>query len=195
MQEVGLYFSERTRDWYGREDETPANLKRIERMPTEKYYQAFLGVHSAMVESHIPCGILFDGNLSLDKLREFPVAYFPNAACITEKQADLLGEYVEGGGNLLATGLTGVESIGQIPLSRLVDHIEHAATVAGIDHVGLGSDFDAVGLKLPAGLEDIAKTPNLIKALKDRGFSDEDVDKVMGRNALRAMQAAEAAAA
>ena len=87
-----------------------------------------------------------------------------------------------------------VESIGQIPLSRLVDHIEHAATVAGIDHVGLGSDFDSVGLKLPAGLEDIAKTPNLITALKERGFSDEDVDKVMGRNALRVMQKAEAAA-
>lgn len=87
-----------------------------------------------------------------------------------------------------------VDSIGQIPLSRLVDHIEHAATVAGIDHVGLGSDFDAVGLRLPAGLEDIAKTPNLIKALKERGFSDNDVDKVMGRNALRVMQAAEGVA-
>ena len=87
-----------------------------------------------------------------------------------------------------------IDSIGQIPLSRLVDHIEHAATVAGIDSVGLGCDYDAVGLKLPAGLEDIAKTPNLVKALKERGFSDEDVDKVMGRNALRAMQAAEAAA-
>ena len=87
-----------------------------------------------------------------------------------------------------------VESIGQIPLSRLVDHIEHAATVAGIDSVGLGSDFDSVGLKLPAGLEDIAKTPNLITALKERGFSGEDVDKVMGRNALRVMQKAEAAA-
>ena len=85
----------------------------------------------------------------------------------------------------------GVDSIGQIPLSRLVDHIEHAATVAGIDSVGLGCDYDAVGLKLPAGLEDISKTPNLVAALKDRGFSDEDVDKVMGRNALRAMQRAE----
>ena len=108
VQEVGIYFSERTRDWYGREDETPAAVHRIERMPTEKYYQAFLGAHSAMVESHIPCGILFDGNLSLDKLSEFPVVYLPNAACMSEKQADLLGEYVEGGGNLLASGLTGL---------------------------------------------------------------------------------------
>ena len=90
--------------------------------------------------------------------------------------------------------LAEVELIGAPPLSRLVDHIEHAATVAGIDHVGLGSDFDSVGLKLPTGLEHIGKTPNLIEAMKDRGFSDEDVAKVMGGNALRAMQAAERAA-
>ena len=91
--------------------------------------------------------------------------------------------------------LAEVDLIGVPPLSRLVDHIEHAATVAGIDHVGLGSDFDSVGLKLPAGLEHIGKTPNLIAEMKDRGFSDEDVAKVMGGNALRAMQEAERAAA
>jgi len=91
--------------------------------------------------------------------------------------------------------LAEVELIGAPPISRLVDHIEHAATVAGIDHVGLGSDYDSVGLKLPAGLEHIGKTPNLIEAMKERGFSDEDVAKVMGGNALRALRAAEAAAA
>ena len=81
-----------------------------------------------------------------------------------------------------------VESIGAIPITRLVDHIEHCATVAGIDHVSLGCDYDSVGLKLPKGLEDISKTPNLIVALEERGFSDEDVDKIMGRNALRVLQ-------
>ena len=91
--------------------------------------------------------------------------------------------------------LAEVDLIGAPSLSRLVDHIEHAATVAGIDSVGLGSDYDSVGLKLPAGLEHIGKTPNLISALEERGFSDEDVGKVMGGNALRAMQEAEAAAA
>ena len=91
--------------------------------------------------------------------------------------------------------LAEVKAIGQPPMSRLVDHIEHAASVAGIDHVGLGSDYDSIGLKLPEGLEHIGKTPNLVAALKKRGFSDEHVGKVMGGNALRVMQKAEAVAA
>ena len=56
----------------------------------------------------------------------------------------------------------GVELIGQVPLSRLIDHIEHAATVAGVDHVGIGCDYDSVGLKVPEGLEHIGKTPTLV---------------------------------
>jgi len=85
----------------------------------------------------------------------------------------------------------GVDLIGQVPLSRLIDHIEHAVAVAGIDHVGIGCDYDAVGLKVPEGLENIGKTPNLIAALKERGFSDDDVGKVMGDNMLRALRTAE----
>lgn len=84
-----------------------------------------------------------------------------------------------------------VATIGQPPLSRLVDHIEHAAAAAGMDHVGLGSDFDSIGLKPPDGLEHIGKTPPLIRALTARGFWDEDVAEVMRGNALRAMQKAE----
>ncbi len=87
----------------------------------------------------------------------------------------------------------GVNLIGQVPLSRLVDHIEHAATVAGIDHVGIGCDYDAVGLRVPEGLEHIGLTPNLTAALAARGFSDDDINKVMGANVLRAMQQAESA--
>jgi membrane dipeptidase len=88
----------------------------------------------------------------------------------------------------------GVDLIGQVPLSRLVEHIEHAVSVAGIDHVGIGCDYDAVGLKVPEGLEHIGKTPNLVAALRNRGFSDADVGKIMGGNVLRAMRQAEAVA-
>ena len=88
-----------------------------------------------------------------------------------------------------------VEKIGRLPLARLADHIEHAATVAGIDHVGIGCDYDSVGLKVPAGLDDIGETPNLVAALEERGFSAGDVEKIMGGNALRVMRKAEETAA
>ncbi len=126
-------------------------------------------------------------------------ARFPELREINRKRAAAREEFRDDkkrlSEELWKLNLADVATIGAPPLSRLVDHIEHAATVAGIDHVGLGSDFDSVGLKLPAGLEHIGKTPNLIESMKGRGFSDDDVAKVMGGNALRAMQEAEAAAA
>ena len=134
VQEVGVYFSERTRDWYERGDETPANMARIERMATRKYYESFLGAHSAMVESHIPCGVLLDGSLSIEKLRAFPVVYLPNAACLTEKQADLLREYVAEGGALVATGLTGVyDGLGRLRKDWVIADLVGAKFVRRMD--------------------------------------------------------------
>ena len=125
-------------------------------------------------------------------------ARFPELREIGRRRATVRREFA---GNvrrlseeLWKLNLAEVETIGAPPLSRLVDHIEHAAEVAGIDHVGLGSDYDSVGLKLPQDLEHIGKTPNLVAALENRGFSKEDVAKVMGANVLRAMRAAEAVA-
>ncbi|MCC6538161.1 MAG: membrane dipeptidase [Bryobacterales bacterium] len=83
----------------------------------------------------------------------------------------------------------------QPPLSRLVDHIEHAAKVAGVNHVGIGSDFDSIGYKLPAGLEDIGKTPALVAALRARGFNAAEVNKIMGGNFLRVLRRNEELAA
>lgn len=78
-----------------------------------------------------------------------------------------------------------------VPLSVLVDHIEHIAKVAGVDHVGLGSDFDGV-TAMPQGLEGIDGLPKITLELLRRGWSDEDVKKVLGENFLRVMAAAEA---
>ena len=78
--------------------------------------------------------------------------------------------------------------LGRPPFSRLLDHFEHAAKVAGVDHVGLGSDFDGVSDLLPEGMEDISKIPNLVRGLMERGFSDEDVLKILGGNTLRVMR-------
>ncbi len=75
----------------------------------------------------------------------------------------------------------------------VVDHLEHIIRVAGIDHVGIGSDFDGVP-SLPTGLEDVSKYPLITQALLNRGYSEADVHKVLGGNVLRALRGAEAAA-
>ena len=123
-------------------------------------------------------------------------ARFPELAEISRKRAEVSKQLKDDkkrlSEELWKLNLAEVKTIGQPPLSRLVDHIEHAAAVAGIDHVGLGSDFDSIGLKVPEGLEDIGKTPALVAALTTRGFTQEQVYKVLGGNALRVMQRAEA---
>lgn len=84
------------------------------------------------------------------------------------------------------------------PISRgsvhnVVDHIEHIIKVAGIDHVGLGSDFDGI-TAVPVQLEDVSCYPNITQSLLDRGFSETDIRKVLGENLLRVMHRAEAVA-
>ena len=81
--------------------------------------------------------------------------------------------------------------LGRLPLSRLLDHFEHIVKVAGVDHVGLGSDFDGADDMFPEGMEDISKTPNLVRGLMERGFSDEDILKILGGNTLRVMREVE----
>ena len=83
---------------------------------------------------------------------------------------------------------------GRVPFDRLLDHFEHAAKVAGVNHVGLGSDFDGVSAQTPEGMEDISKVPNLVEGLRGRDFSDHDIAKILGGNTLRVMKAVEQAA-
>ncbi|OLT20720.1 membrane dipeptidase [Pseudonocardia sp. CNS-139] len=79
-------------------------------------------------------------------------------------------------------------------LADVVAHVEHAREVAGIDHVGIGGDFDGTA-DLPAGLEDVSTYPALFAALLDRGWSADDCAKLAGRNALRVLRAADEVAA
>jgi membrane dipeptidase len=72
--------------------------------------------------------------------------------------------------------------------TEIVDHIDHMVGVAGIDHVGLGSDFD--GCRLPNGMEDCTQVPKITEELVRRGYSDADVVKILGENTLRVMEAA-----
>src|SRR2546426_4860856 len=75
-------------------------------------------------------------------------------------------------------------------LSQVADHIAHVRDVAGVDHVGVGSDFDGI-TTVPAGLEDVSKFPDLLAELLRRGWSEQDVRKVAGLNVLRVLRDAE----
>ena len=80
-------------------------------------------------------------------------------------------------------------------IADVADHIEHVRQVAGIDHVGIGSDFDGTGNQLPVGLEDVSTYPALLVELSKRGWSESDLRKLAGENILRVMRANEKVAA
>src|SRR5262245_1467478 len=78
----------------------------------------------------------------------------------------------------------------KVPLDRLLDHIQHVARVAGVDHTCLGSDFDGVPVT-PVGMEDVSKLPAITAGLRARGVSHADVEKILGANVLRVLEANE----
>jgi membrane dipeptidase len=67
----------------------------------------------------------------------------------------------------------------------VIDHIDHVVRLVGIDHVGIGSDYDGLGDSLPTGLKDVSSYPNLVAGLLRRGYSEEDIRKILGENLLR----------
>ena len=73
----------------------------------------------------------------------------------------------------------------RVEFSKIIEHIDHAVKVAGIDHVGLGSDFD--GANMPYGMEDATKLPKITEALLQKGYSEGDVKNILGENTLRVM--------
>ena len=76
-------------------------------------------------------------------------------------------------------------------LSDVLDHIDRVVEIAGIDYVGLGSDYDGVGDSLPTNLKDASTMPNLVQGLMDRGYSEEDIVKILSGNALRVWEEVE----
>jgi membrane dipeptidase len=79
-------------------------------------------------------------------------------------------------------------------LSQVADHIEHVRKVAGVDHVGIGSDFDGI-TDVVVGLEDVSKFPYLFAELSRRGWTDADLRKLAGENVLRVLKQAEVVSA
>ena len=76
-------------------------------------------------------------------------------------------------------------------VDTVLDHIDHVVDLIGIDHVGIGSDYDGVGDSLPEGLKDVSTYPNLVQGLMDRDYSQTDIKKILSGNFLRVWQAVE----
>jgi membrane dipeptidase len=76
-------------------------------------------------------------------------------------------------------------------LDQVLDHIDHVVKLIGINHVGIGSDYDGVGDSLPIGLKDVSTYPNLVQGLLDRGYSEGQIKKILGGNTMRVWRQAE----
>src|SRR6266446_2527254 len=96
-----------------------------------------------------------------------------NDACQLMEGDRITREYVEQG------------KLPRVDFAKIIEHIDHAVKVAGVDHVGLGSDFD--GANMPYGMEDATKLPRITEALLQKGYSERDVTKILGENTLRVM--------
>src|SRR5262249_55848044 len=77
----------------------------------------------------------------------------------------------------------------KVTWEKIIEHIDHAVKVAGIDHVGLGSDFD--GAVMPIGMENVSKLPKITEALLKKSYSEQDIQKILGGNILRVMEQVE----
>jgi membrane dipeptidase len=109
----------------------------------------------------------------------------PEIAALKAKDPDERTEYQEGVRKLMAAN-----PLPKVSWTVIVDHIDHMVKVAGIDHVGIGSDFDGIP-STPEGMEDVSKLPAIPAELKRRGYSDTDVKKIMGENFMRVFGEAE----
>ena len=102
------------------------------------------------------------------------------------RKADSIEANVQGQASIDAA----IQALPRPSLSVLMDHFEHIIRVAGVDHVGIGSDFDGVGGLLPEGMDDVTRLPLIAHGLLERGYSEADVKKVLGGNMLRVMEQA-----
>jgi len=112
-------------------------------------------------------------------------------AAINEKYKDEVAARTKA---WFTAGLEFAARVPRPPLKSLIDHIEHVARVAGVDHAGIGSDFDGIP-SLPQGIDSAADLPKIAAELRKRGFSQADVGKIFSGNVLRVMRAAEKVAA
>ncbi|MEJ2129189.1 MAG: dipeptidase [Woeseiaceae bacterium] len=145
-----------------------------------------LGEHGGVIQINFGSSFLTDAAREYDTYR-YPAGEAWMKANPDKTYADLLTEWMP----------AYVAEHGPYPYATLddvLDHIDHAVALAGIDHVGIGSDYDGVGDSLPVGLKDVSSYPNLIEGLLARGYSEDDIKKILGGNLLRVWEEVEARA-
>jgi len=145
--------------------------------------------NGGVVQVNFNCG--FISNKSNESAKAFRAAHMD----LVKQQADLINQYAhdhspETMAKINALAEPFKQSIQRATLNELVDHIDHVAKVAGVDHVGIGSDFDGVPCT-PEGIDSVADLPKITQSLVYRGYDKEQVHKILGGNLLRVFRAVE----
>lgn len=179
----------------------------ISHVSDSTFYDVLKISKAPVIASHSSCRFFtpgFQRNMSDDMIRElgknggviqinFGASFLDSLARVNSKVLDSLEKL------LISKGLTSRDSAAQpiidqfamnhaelySDVDRVADHIDHVVRLIGIDHVGIGSDFDGVGDSLPLGLKDVSDYPNLIFVLLKRGYTPEDIEKLCSKNIFR----------
>jgi len=192
----------------------------ISHVSDRTFFQALIVSRAPVIASHSSSRALTNvpRNMTDDMLRaltrnggvamvNFNCGFVSNQYNIDEKKVeaedhsveDLKKQMAEPGSKITTSDVEKAEiaraaKVPRPPLSALIDHIDHIAKVAGIDHVGLGSDFDGVSCT-PQGIDSAADLPKITQALYERGYNAEQIKKVLGGNLLRVFSEVEKTAA
>lgn len=184
----------------------------VSHVSEETFFDAIETSTDPIIASHSSARALTDHvrNLTDDQLRSIArnggvanVNFFPRfidpahwaAFRAIDPALDALRDSLERSGSDAATITARISArraqlnaaIPATPLSVLMDHFDHIAKVAGVDHVGIGSDFDGIG-STPVDMEDVTHLPRIAQGLLDRGYSEDDVKKILGGNMMRVME-------
>jgi membrane dipeptidase len=133
--------------------------------------------------------INFGSAFVTEEARQYSSKRWPASRAYIEEHADLPREEAQ-----KQFAVTWEAENGPMPYASLddvMDHFDHVVSLVGVDHVGIGSDYDGVGDSLPTGLKDVAAYPNLVEGLLGRGYTEADVRKILGENLLRVWRAVE----
>jgi len=182
----------------------------VSHVSDKTFYDVLQVTSKPVIASHSSCRVISDvpRNMNDDMLRALAKnggvvgVAFP-ASFLNQKDADVLKEDISHE-NALEPNLTGAEldqfaakegaasgewhpRVGNATVEDAANCIDHVVKIAGIDHVGIGSDFDGDEI-LPRGLEEVSKMPNLTASLLKRGYTEADVRKIMGENFMRVLR-------